>query len=59
MADDDAARLINSNTWGKRIRGDKWTVEETLRFYDVRFSSVFPYLHETDDTAAGPAHVRH
>lgn len=31
----DTDRFVNSTTWGKKLRGEKWSVEETDLFYDV------------------------
>ncbi|KAK4704749.1 transcription factor TFIIIB component B'', partial [Phenoliferia sp. Uapishka_3] len=28
-------RMVNSGTWGKQVRTEKWTVEETELFYDL------------------------
>ena len=28
--------MVNSATWGKQVRGEKWSIEETDYFYEVR-----------------------
>ena len=33
-------RYVNSGTWGKQRKTEKWTNTETLYFYDVRFFSL-------------------
>ena len=35
--DDDELRMINSTSWQKRIKTDKWTDDETDFFYSVSF----------------------
>ncbi|POW18168.1 hypothetical protein PSHT_06127 [Puccinia striiformis] len=34
VEESDATRLVNSNTWSKSIRGERWTVNDTGLFYD-------------------------
>lgn len=29
-------RFVNSATWGKQKKTEKWTPTETVKFYDVR-----------------------
>ncbi|KNE91006.1 hypothetical protein PSTG_15570 [Puccinia striiformis f. sp. tritici PST-78] len=36
VEESDATRLVNSNTWSKSIRGERWTVNDTGLFYDIR-----------------------
>jgi len=36
--DDDETRMINSVSWQKRERTDKWTDDETDFFYSVSYS---------------------
>lgn len=38
--DDDEMRMVNSTTWQKRERTDKWTDDETDFFYSVRLHLV-------------------
>lgn len=33
----DADRFVNSSTWGKKLKGERWSREETDLFFDVRF----------------------
>ncbi|KAI7957147.1 hypothetical protein MJO28_004242 [Puccinia striiformis f. sp. tritici] len=35
VEESDATRLVNSNTWSKSIRGERWTVNDTGLFYDA------------------------
>lgn len=35
--DDDELRMINSTSWQKRIKTDKWTDDETDHFYSVSY----------------------
>jgi len=41
--DDDETRMVNSVSWQKRERTDKWTDDETDFFYSVS-SFIFPWL---------------
>ncbi|KAI9617143.1 hypothetical protein KEM48_004932 [Puccinia striiformis f. sp. tritici PST-130] len=35
VEESDATRLVNSSTWSKSIRGERWTVNDTGLFYDA------------------------
>ncbi|WAQ84399.1 hypothetical protein PtA15_4A852 [Puccinia triticina] len=35
VEESDATRLVNSNTWSKAVRGERWSADETSLFYDA------------------------
>ncbi|MBW0483980.1 hypothetical protein O181_023695 [Austropuccinia psidii MF-1] len=35
VEESDSTRLVNSQTWGKTVRADKWSATETSLFYDA------------------------
>ncbi|PLW09835.1 hypothetical protein PCANC_20021 [Puccinia coronata f. sp. avenae] len=35
VEESDTTRLVNSNTWSKAVRGERWTADETGLFYDA------------------------
>ncbi|KAA1110408.1 Transcription factor TFIIIB component B [Puccinia graminis f. sp. tritici] len=35
VEESDSTRLVNSNTWSKAVRGERWSVDETNLFYDA------------------------
>lgn len=35
VEENDSTRLVNSHTWGKGVRGERWSAEETSLFFDV------------------------
>ena len=41
VIESDHTKFVNSGTYGKRYRSSRWSAEETERFFDVSFISLF------------------